>query len=68
MTTAVRTFVPLTDGGTALDAAEESTLVGLACEGDKPAFAELVRRHQGRVRGLLMRLAQDRVLADDLAQ
>ncbi len=51
-----------------LDAAEESSLVSLACEGDKLAFAELVRRNQGRVRGLLMRLAKDRVLADDLAQ
>ena len=72
MTTALGTFVPVADvetsHDTALDTAEEATLVGLACEGDKPAFAELVRRHQGRVRGLLMRLAQDRVLADDLAQ
>jgi RNA polymerase sigma-70 factor, ECF subfamily len=32
------------------------------------AFAELLRRHQGKVRGLLLRLASDRTLADDLAQ
>ena len=32
------------------------------------AFAELLRRHQGKVRGLLLRLAGDRTLADDLAQ
>ena len=36
-------------------------------EGDR-AFAELLRRHQGKVRGLLLRLAGDRTLADDLAQ
>lgn len=34
----------------------------------KRAFAELVRRHQGKIRGLLLRLAGDRTLADDLAQ
>lgn len=56
------------DREVSLDAADEPTLVRRACDGDKPAFAELVRRNQGRVRGLLMRLAQDRVLADDLAQ
>jgi RNA polymerase sigma-70 factor (ECF subfamily) len=32
------------------------------------AFAELLRRHQGKVRGLLLRLCGDRTLADDLAQ
>ena len=36
-------------------------------QGEK-AFAELLRRHQGKVRGLLLRLAGDRTLADDLAQ
>ena len=46
----------------------EKTLVSRACGGDRGAFAELVRRHQGRVRGLLLRLAKDRALADDLAQ
>ena len=73
--TAARTVLPsvalpsLGEGrAVPLDQAEEAVLVRRACEGDKPAFAELVRRNQGRVRGLLMRLAQDRVLADDLAQ
>ena len=33
-----------------------------------PAFAELVRRHQGRVRGLLLRLSRNPTTADDLAQ
>ncbi len=46
----------------------EKTLVARACDEDRAAFAELVRRHQGRVRGLLLRLAKDRALADDLAQ
>ncbi|MCA9716290.1 MAG: sigma-70 family RNA polymerase sigma factor [Myxococcales bacterium] len=36
--------------------------------GQQRAFAELVRRHQGKVRGLLLRLTSDRTLADDLAQ
>ena len=35
---------------------------------DRRAFAELLRRHQSKVRGLLLRLAGDRALADDLAQ
>ena len=37
-------------------------------DGDHAAFAELIRRHQGKVRGLLRRLCQDPCLADDLAQ
>jgi RNA polymerase sigma-70 factor, ECF subfamily len=36
--------------------------------GDNAAFAELVRRHQGKVRGLLLRLTGNASLADDLAQ
>lgn len=35
---------------------------------DQSAFAELVRRHQGKVRGLLLRLTNNPTLADDLAQ
>jgi RNA polymerase sigma factor (sigma-70 family) len=35
---------------------------------DRHAFAELVRRHQSDVRGLLRRLAGNAALADDLAQ
>ena len=47
---------------------DEATLVRLASRGETPAFAELVRRHQGKMRGLLLRLCRDRTLADDLAQ
>ena len=36
--------------------------------GDASAFGELVRRHQGVVRGFLRRLAGDAAQADDLAQ
>ena len=43
-------------------------LVVLASRGDEAAFAELVRRRQGWVRGLLRRLSGDAALADDLAQ
>lgn len=49
------------------DLADEQ-LVARASKGERQAFAELVRRHQGKVRGLLMRLCNDRTLADDLAQ
>ncbi len=69
MTTAIRStplFVPADTAPIA--ELDEGVLVRRACVGNKPAFAELVRRHQGRVRGLLLRLAKDRVLADDLAQ
>jgi RNA polymerase sigma-70 factor (ECF subfamily) len=48
--------------------ASDDALVGLAAGGDPAAFGELVRRHQGRVRGLLVRLTGDTALADDLAQ
>ncbi|MCH9679976.1 MAG: sigma-70 family RNA polymerase sigma factor [Deltaproteobacteria bacterium] len=51
-----------------LDTMDEARLVGRAGRGDRIAFAELVRRHQGKVRALLLRLASDRSLADDLAQ
>jgi len=46
----------------------EAPLVARAGRGDRLAFAELVRRHQGKVRALLLRLAGERSLADDLAQ
>jgi RNA polymerase sigma-70 factor (ECF subfamily) len=48
---------------------EDAALVERAAHfTDARAFAELIRRHQGKVRGLLLRLAGDRTLADDLAQ
>lgn len=46
----------------------EPKLLARATAGDRTAFTELVRRHQGRVRSLLLRLCADRTLADDLAQ
>jgi RNA polymerase sigma-70 factor, ECF subfamily len=52
----------------ALGDAAEALVVMLAAEGDDRAFAELVRRRQGSVRGLLRRLCRDPSLADDLAQ
>jgi RNA polymerase sigma-70 factor (ECF subfamily) len=56
------------DGRVALEDLDESLLVRRASAGHRSAFAELVRRHQGKVRGLLLRLCSDRTLADDLAQ
>lgn len=52
----------------ALDGLSEAALVGRAGRGDRMAFAELVRRHQAKVRALLLRLSGDRSLSDDLAQ
>lgn len=48
---------------------DDDRLVRLASgRRDNAAFAELVRRHQGKVRGLLLRLTNNQTLADDLAQ
>lgn len=71
MTTAVRTLaggLPAVAEADAIGTAEEPLLVRRAAAGETSAFAELVRRHQGKVRGLLLRLCGDRTLADDLAQ
>lgn len=51
------------------DDADERRWLARASAGDRAAFASLVRRHQGRVRAQLRRLAGgDSALADDLAQ
>ncbi len=53
----------------AISELDDDVLVARASAGnDNPAFAELVRRHQGKVRGLLLRLTNNPSLADDLAQ
>jgi RNA polymerase sigma-70 factor, ECF subfamily len=52
----------------ALGEAAEAAVVALAMDGDRAAFAELVRRRQSWVRNLLRRLCRDPALADDLAQ
>lgn len=46
----------------------EVLVVGLACNGDRDAFAELVRRRQSWIRNLMRRCCGDPTLADDLAQ
>jgi RNA polymerase sigma-70 factor (ECF subfamily) len=43
-------------------------LVSMARTGDRKAFAELVRRRQSAVRGMMRRFCGDPTLADDLAQ
>jgi RNA polymerase sigma-70 factor (ECF subfamily) len=54
---------------TSLCDVEESELIERAGQGrDQKAFAELVRRHEGKVRGLLLRLSSNPVVADDLGQ
>lgn len=52
----------------ALNSSAETSIVTLACAGDRLAFEELVRRRQSSIRSLLRRLCRDSVLADDLAQ
>ncbi len=53
-----------------MDQASDATLVArVVADDDRAAFAVLVNRHQGAVRGLLRRLcAGDAAAADDLAQ
>jgi DNA-directed RNA polymerase specialized sigma24 family protein len=51
-----------------LGSAAEAWVVALACAGDRPAFEELVRRHQRSIRNLLRSLCGNMALADDLAQ
>jgi RNA polymerase sigma-70 factor (ECF subfamily) len=52
-----------------MEASDTELVARVLAEDDRRAFAELVRRHQSSVRGLLRRLAAgDAALADDLAQ
>lgn len=46
----------------------EAMIVGLARSGDRSAFADLVRRRQSSIRGMMRRCCNDAALADDLAQ
>ncbi len=46
----------------------DQDLLGLAAAGDQPAFAELVRRHQGWVFQLAYRFSRDRQDAEELTQ
>lgn len=46
----------------------EALVVSLAANGDRAAFAELVRRRQGWIRTLMLRCSGDHNLADDLSQ
>jgi RNA polymerase sigma factor (sigma-70 family) len=48
--------------------AAESVVIALACMGSTAAFAEIVRRHQNRVRNFMHRLCHHPDEAEDLAQ
>ncbi|MFO1014420.1 MAG: sigma-70 family RNA polymerase sigma factor [Caulobacteraceae bacterium] len=48
--------------------AHDLELAALAATGERAAFGELVRRHNGPVRGLLRRMGAEPALADDIAQ
>jgi len=47
---------------------DDRRLIGLAAAGDRPAFSELVRRHQGWVFQLAYRFSRDRQDAEELTQ
>jgi len=51
-----------------MDEGPEDGLVEAAQRGGREAFAELVRRHERRIYGLVYRMSGDRSDADDLAQ
>jgi RNA polymerase sigma-70 factor (ECF subfamily) len=55
-------------GQDAGELSEDELLARARDKHDGDAFAELVRRHQGKVRGLLLRLSNNRTVADDLGQ
>ncbi len=57
-----------TDRAGAGDAKDETLAASAAAFRDQAAFGELVRRHQGRIRGYLVRVSGSPALADDLAQ
>jgi RNA polymerase sigma-70 factor (ECF subfamily) len=50
------------------DASDETLVASAAAFRDQAAFGELVRRHQGRIRGYLLRVSGSPAQADDLAQ
>jgi RNA polymerase sigma-70 factor (ECF subfamily) len=51
-----------------LKQAPDSMVIALACAGDDGAFAEVLRRRQGRVRKFMYHLCRQPGLGDDLAQ
>jgi RNA polymerase sigma-70 factor (ECF subfamily) len=51
-----------------LTQAADPLVIALACAGDDQAFAEIVRRRQGRVRKFMYHLCRNQALGDDLAQ
>lgn len=50
------------------DRVSDLELVELARQGDRPAFARLLRRHDDRMRGLAYRVLADRQAMDDVLQ
>jgi RNA polymerase sigma-70 factor, ECF subfamily len=46
----------------------DAELVGRALSGDRTAFGQLVERHRGLLRGVVLRLVRDPGLADDAVQ
>ena len=55
-------------GDLPLHAYDDGQLARCVASGDREAAAELIRRHQGSVRGFLQAICYDRSAIDDLAQ
>jgi len=51
-----------------MDAGDEELVARTLARADQRAFSELIRRHQGRLRGWLRQLTRDAALADELSQ
>jgi len=51
-----------------MQASDEELVALVVATQDNAAFGELVRRHQGLVRGMMARMSRNRALAEDLAQ
>ncbi len=51
-----------------MQASDEELVALVVATQDNNAFGELVRRHQGLIRGMMARMSRNRALAEDLAQ
>jgi RNA polymerase sigma-70 factor (ECF subfamily) len=56
------------EGSVPVPPSDQELVALVVAVSDRDAFGELVRRHQGVVRGMLGRLTRNRALADDIAQ
>jgi RNA polymerase sigma-70 factor, ECF subfamily len=64
-----RADLQVSDAAPMIDQGDDALIECAASGGDPEAFGELVRRHEPRIRALLLRLTRgDRILTEDLTQ